>query len=189
MSNAPAPGPSHETRLGLFGRARTVALDGDRLIVTENGRMVRSAALDAIRSIRMQAYPAGRGQQVVCRVGHAGGPDIVFASAAWTGPFAYDHRPESFRTLAGALHRALRPRWGEIEFNEGYRMSTRLMPFVPGALLAAASLWLLVRHAPSGGWREVVWPLIGLAIGGYAAFAFRPDAPRRYDPESFASIQ
>ncbi len=168
-------------RRNPFSAPKRLELFSDRIECWAGERLERRIGLDQVAGVRLAVEMAGSQTQVACRVKGNGG-EVVFGSRrSENGGFA-DNAAE-FTPFLVALHRALEPRYGDVEFVEGQSLGFRVIMSGLGvvmALAAAAIIGYFLIIEESAMLAFAGFPF--LAIGGYLAWVFRPAGPVKYDP-------
>lgn len=170
-------------RRGAHGPARELVLLDDRIEVIEQGRIAHRLSLDNIASVRLSVEMAGPDTQVVARL-KGPGTEIVFGSRSYLAPGRWANNAVEFRAMVLAVHKALRPRQGEVRYIEGHTLGLRVLIFALGMGMALAGLiygWWMGMERGNSMLALAALPFI--VIGGYLAWIFRPGVPVPYDPD------
>lgn len=178
-------GTSYSDRRNAAAKEQLIALESNRISVSEQGALKRAIAFDDITEVRLGVEMAGRDSQVVCRITAADGTIIVFGSRSWQSLGQWENRAVGFRDFNTALHRALLPYAATIRFIEGQPLWFGFVMSGLGLMLALLgggfALFLLLDENPVG-----FGGLPGLIIGLYLAWMFRPRPQKPYDPRLYA---
>jgi hypothetical protein len=171
---------------GATSADQIIALESNRVSVSEDGKIRRAISFDEIREVRLGVAMAGRDSQIVCRISANDGTQIVFGSRRWKRVGEWENHADLFRDFNAALHSRLLSHATQIDFIEGH-------PLWVGFVLSGLGLLIFALGAGFAFYLLQSDNLVGLGgipgmiIGLYLAWMFRPRAPKSYDPARYAT--
>jgi hypothetical protein len=174
-------------RRSYFEKTKTIAVEGDLLTVTEEGKPPISAPLKDIVRVRI-AYEPTRAQDTLYTLhlwkrGHSK-PMAIVHSASFRGFMSFEDQGPAYREFAKELHEKLRSARGATVFEAGvgavkYWLNTIFM-FAMLALMAVVLL-TIGQEIEWGGLIYVKLTIIAAMLPLGVAWVLR-NRPRPYDP-------
>ncbi|WP_421784653.1 hypothetical protein [Hyphobacterium sp.] len=177
--------PTYIDRRSAGAAEQVIALEAERVSVTENGTVKRAIRYEDLREIRLSIGLAGRDSQVLCRLTGRDNTRILFGSRSWKAIGEWENRADRFREFNAALHARALAHAETIAFIEGQPFWSGLLLPCIGLALAALGAAFALYFLREGNPLALVG-LPGMAIGLYLAWILRPRPAKPYDPETYA---
>jgi hypothetical protein len=163
--------------LSEFRIGKTMLRLDNQSIYWETPQASNAMALSDIRRIRLNAFSGEIGTQYRLDVWPVGGKPLRLIVGS-TAKDAANSLP-AYANLVSQLHEALKGR--HVQYETGYAVLGKVLWAL--AILAWGVSLALMLFAPSHKFDRVVWPAMGLVVGGFAALRFaRGLKPKPYDP-------